>query len=201
MKKLMIAMCAAAMAAGAWAMSAPTCEFDENPRWSPLAVSLLPGLDLPPSDFSVTGLRLGIFAGRHEDVLFLSVSTIADLVTDNVNGIQVAGFCNHVGRSTGAVQVAGFVNSVGSHFTGLQTAGLYNMVHGTMSGLSVAPFTSSRVTDGVQIGAFNKTVDLNGVQIGLINLAESGCGGIQVGVVNILKDATYPVMPIVNGDF
>jgi len=201
MKKLMFAVCAAFVAAGAWAKDAPVCEFDSNPNWTPFALSLFLGLDLPPSDYSVTGLRLGIFAGRHEDVLFFSVSSIADLVTDNVNGLQVAGCCNHAGRSTGAFQTAGFVNSIGADFTGLQVAGLYNAVHGTLAGASIAPLTNSKATDGLQIGFFNKTKTLNGVQIGAINLTEESDGGIQIGAFNIMKDAKYPVMPIMNAGF
>ena len=201
MKKLMFAVSAAALAASVWAKPAPACEFDENPNWPPVAVSLWPGLEYPASDWSVTGLRFGLFAARHDDVLFLSASSLADLVTDNVNGLQVAGLCNHAGRSTGAVQMAGCVNSIGSDFAGVQVSGLYNSVRGTMSGLSVALLTKAETVDGLQVGIFNKAKGLNGVQVGVINLAEESDGGIQLGVVNVMKDAAYPVMPVFNVGF
>ena len=202
MKKLMFAVCAAALAAGAWAKeTTPACAFDENQNWTPVAVSLWPGLEYPASDWSVTGLRFGLFAARHEDVLFLSASTLADLVTDNVNGLQVAGLCNHAGRSTGAVQMAGCVNSIGSDFAGVQVSGLYNSVSGTMSGLSVALLTKAETVDGLQVGIFNKAKVLNGVQVGVVNLAGESDGGIQLGVVNVMKDAAYPVMPVFNVGF
>ena len=115
--------------------------------------------------------------------------------------LQVAGLCNHAGRSTGAVQMAGCVNSIGSDFAGVQVSGLYNSVSGTMSGLSVALLTKAETVDGLQVGIFNKTKVLNGVQVGVVNLAGESDGGIQLGVVNVMKDAAYPVMPVFNVGF
>lgn len=201
MKKSIMVLCALAAAIVASADDRRQSEFATPGSWTPVALGIVPCVELPSSDWSVIGLRIGLLASRHADVLFLSVSGLADLATGDVNGIEVGGLCNHIGSSSGAFQVAGLVNSVDRDFSGLQVAGVYNAVNGHAYGMSVAPYCRAKAMDGLQIGLFNKTDALGGVQIGVVNFAEDGSCGLQIGVVNVMKDGRYPVMPVFNLGF
>ena len=168
---------------------------------SPLAISLLPGVGIPTSgDWSVAGLRIDILAGRHRDVWGLDVGLVGNEVSVNLEGIQVAGIFNRIGRSDGAVQIAGIVNRCEGDFSGLQAAGIDNWTDGAVDGLQVALVNRAAVLSGLQIGLYNSTDNGSGVQIGLINSARS-FDGVQIGVFNVIRESTLPFLPIVNFAF
>ena len=176
-------------------------EFASSGSWTPFAIGLLPPVQVPGADWDITGLRIGILAARQHNVLFLSASGLVDLATGDVNGIEVAGLCNHISSSSGAIQVAGIVNSVDGDFVGVQVAGAYNAVNAKAAGASVAAFNRAEQMEGLQIGVFNRAKALSGVQVGVVNLVEDGSECIQLGLVNVMRDGIYPVMPVMNIGF
>jgi len=201
MKALAAVLCVVSLSTASLSGAQRESEFASSGSWTPFAVSLLPPVQVPCSDWDVTGLRIGILAARHHNVLFLSASGLVDLATGDVSGIEVAGLCNHAGKSSGAFQVAGVLNSVDGDFVGVQVAGVYNAVNADAAGMSVAAFNRAETMEGLQIGLFNRARAFSGVQIGAINVVEDGSECIQLGLVNVMRDGIYPVMPVMNIGF
>ncbi len=185
MKFIAAVLCVVSLSTASFAGAQRESEFASSGSWTPFAISLLPPVQVPGADWDVTGLRVGILAARHHNVLFLSASGLVDLATGDVNGIEVAGLCNHIGRSSGAFQVAG----------------VYNAVNAEAAGMSVAAFNRAETMEGLQVGLFNRARALSGVQIGVVNLVEDGSECIQLGLVNVMRDGIYPVMPVMNIGF
>lgn len=129
----------------------------ESAGWFPLAVSILPQLELPFDDWRVTGLRLNLFAGEHLDVYGVDVGTLANCVTREFGGVQVSCIYNSIGESCGAFQLAGVVNRC----------------DGPMHGLQLALVNCAESGDGLQIGALNYGNEFRGVQLGLVNIIEA----------------------------
>lgn len=201
MKFIAAVLCVVSLSTASFAGAQRESEFASSGSWTPFAISLLPPVQVPGADWDVTGLRVGILAARHHNVLFLSVSGLVDLATGDVNGIEVAGLCNHIGRSSGVFQVAGLVNSVDGDFVGVQVAGVYNAVNANAAGMSVSAFNRAETMEGLQVGLFNRARALSGVQVGVVNVVEDGSECIQLGLVNVMRDGIYPVMPVLNIGF
>lgn len=166
----------------------------------PVAVALVPPIESPDADQDVVGLRLNLLAGRHRNVTFLDVGTLADIVTSQAYGVQVAGLWNSTGSARGALQAAGFVNLCYGDCYGAQTAGAHSRTEGTFMGLQLAAVCSAKVLKGLQVGLINQTSNSSGVQVGVINYAEQS-EGIQFGLVNVMPDGRYPVMLAFNIGF
>ena len=201
MKFIAAVLCVISLSTVSLAETQRESEFASSGSWTPFAISLLPPVQAPGADWDVVGLRLGILASRHHNVLFLSASGLVDLATGDVNGVEVAGLCNHIGKSSGVFQVAGVVNSVDGDFAGVQVAGVYNAVNAKAVGASVAAFNRAEAMEGLQVGVFNRAKALSGVQVGVVNLVEDGSECIQLGLVNVMRDGIYPVMPVMNIGF
>jgi len=152
---------------------------------TPLAVSIFPGFQLPGDDWDVAGLRLNIFAGRHNNVYAVDIGGIANLAKGEVCGIEAALIYNQIGHSNGLLQIAGIANYCKDGLVGVQIAPI-NLT-GTING-------------GWQIGIFNRTEALTGLQLGLVNYAYQA-KGVQIGLLNIMSDSMVPVAPIVNLGF
>ena len=152
---------------------------------TPFALSIFPGCQLPGDAWDVCGLRLNVFAGRHNNVYAVDIGGIANLAKGEVCGIEAALIYNQIGHSNGLLQIAGIANYCKDGLVGVQIAPI-NLT-GTING-------------GWQIGLFNRTEALTGLQLGLVNYAYQA-QGVQIGLLNIISDSTIPVMPIVNLGF
>ncbi|MCX5784984.1 MAG: hypothetical protein NTX59_04800 [Elusimicrobia bacterium] len=98
--------------------------------------------------------------------------------------------------------------------TGLQGTFIYGKT-GNLNGLQLGLVTSADTATGMQWGGVNMAKDMKGAQIGWVNYAEKFTGfqlgfvnyaenmskGLQIGLVNIIKNSTLPVMVIVNARF
>ena len=166
----------------------------------PVAVAVVPSIEAPSADQDVVGLRLNLLAGRHRNVSFLDIGVLADIVTEEAYGVQVAGLWNSTGSARGALQAAGCVNLCYGDCYGAQLAGCHSRSEGTFMGLQAAAVCSAHVLKGLQIGLINRAGSSSGVQIGLVNHAEQS-EGIQLGLVNVMPDGRYPVMPVFNIGF
>lgn len=166
----------------------------------PIAVALVPSIEAPGADQDVVGLRLNLLAGRHRNVAFLDIGTLADIVTREAYGVQVAGLWNSTGSARGALQAAGCVNLCYGDCYGAQMAGAHSRTEGALMGLQLAAVCSANVLKGLQVGLINRASNSSGVQVGIVNHAEQS-EGIQLGLVNIMPDGRYPVMPLFNIGF
>lgn len=123
-------------------------------HFSPLGISLMPPAQFPPDTWDVTGLRLNILAGYHNNVDILDLGVFANVVKGEMNGLQICGILN--------------LNSAAANTTGIQIA-CVNLAGG-MSGMQVGLYNAADETFGVQIGVVNYSVNMAGLQIGLINI-------------------------------
>ena len=166
----------------------------------PVAVAVVPSLEAPGAERDIVGLRLNLLAGRHMNVAFLDVGTLADIVTREAYGLQIAGLWNSTGSARGVLQAAGCVNLCYGDCYGAQAAGIHSRSEGTLMGFQMAAVCSAKVLKGLQVGLINRTGNSSGVQFGIVNYAEHS-DGIQFGLVNVMPDGRYPVMPVFNIGF
>lgn len=94
------------------------------------------------------------------------------------------GLVNHTTRGVSKGVQFGFVGLVEADFMGWQDNAV-NITKGKFEGL--------------QWGIVNYAGNVSGVQIGLVNYAANMNKGLQIGLVNIIKQGgQFPVFPIVN---
>lgn len=177
--------------------------------FSPLGVSLIPPVEFPPEEFSITGARASVIWGKHRGMYGLDLGLIGNVTEQNFVGLGVAGVFN---MTSGEATVLGFqlagianVNSTKANIFGLQLAGAVNSNLGeaTLVGVQVAllsnysPYTH---VYGVQVGLYNKAREVHGFQIGLCNVTEN-LHGIQLGLVNFNTHGLFAIAPILNIGF
>lgn len=176
---------------------------------SPLSVALLPPLQFPPDDFSITGARLSILWGDHRDIYGFDLGLLGNITEQRFVGLGVSGLLNLTHGQTTVIgfQAAGAAN-YNTEKTGVygaqMTLGLnYNQAASTVAGVQLAPIANfSPFTEiyGLQVGLFNKAQDVYGLQIGLVNFASS-LHGLQIGLLNFQQKGIFAVSPILNFGF
>ncbi|WP_413288076.1 LA_2272 family surface repeat-containing protein [Bdellovibrio sp. HCB337] len=176
---------------------------------SPVSVAIVPPIQFPPSDFSVTGVRASVLWGKHRDVYGLDVGVLGNITDQTFTGIGVSGIFNNTRGETNilGLQLAGLanINNNKTSVYGFQiTAGVnYQSAASTVSGLqlallaNIAPFTDIY---GFQIGLYNRAKEVYGFQIGLVNVADN-LHGIQIGLINFHHKGTFAISPIINVGF
>ena len=110
----------------------------------PVAVAVVPSLEAPGAERDIVGLRLNLLAGRHMNVAFLDVGTLADIVTREAYGLQIAGLWNSTGSARGVLQAAGCVNLCYGDCYGAQAAGIHSRSEGTLMGFQMAAVCSAK---------------------------------------------------------
>ncbi len=176
--------------------------------YSPLSLSILPPVQFPPEDFSITGARLSLFWGKHRDLYGLDVGGIGNITEQTFVGIGVAGAFNWTKGNTTilGLQLAGGanINTNKTNVYGLQAAlGLnYNSAASSVTGLqlalvNIAPHTT---INGFQVGVYNRALAVRGFQIGLVNITET-LSGVQIGLINFHRKGVFPVSPLLNIGF
>jgi len=104
----------------------------------------------------------------------------------SVTGIDW-GLVNHTTSGVSKGVQFGLVGITEADFTGWQDNGV-NITNGKFEGL--------------QWGLVNYAGTVSGVQIGLVNYAANMTKGLQIGLVNIIKQGgQFPVFPIINWAF
>lgn len=149
-------------------------------------------------DFDFTG---GLFAGLGMAVLGngtgCELSVIANYNRGSFTGLQLA-LLNNNGLFEG-VQV-GAVNYNKGASKGFQV-GLYNNNLNEYHGWSIGGINCADRFNGVQIGLVNVvTTTGRGVQIGVFNSSVS-YAGVQIGLLNLIGNAEFPVLPFLNAQF
>ena len=192
---------------------------------TPIMVSLVTPVQMPSSEYDVTGLRLSLIYGDCEEFTGLDIGIVdhtgLDFTGLVIGGVNIAdgrvyggqlGLINWNGhhdskwerRSIGAQ--LGFFNYAAT-FCGLQD-GIVNVAGRSFTGLQYGFLNSTRDLTGLQcgdcflLGVNMASGSMRGCQIGLVNYAEWVDGGLQIGLVNIISENGWlPVLPIVNGHF
>lgn len=178
-----------------------------NPReMSVFHLCAVPGVSLVGGDKHYSLLSLGLVGALDENVNALQYSTIMNITTGRMNGLQTAGLFNIAGSVNG-VQDSGLFNISGD-LNGGQVSGLFNIADVTngiqvtglfnaaeeLHGLQVAGlFNTAEKVHGTQIaGLVNFAREVDGAQIGVINVAETS-NGVAIGVFNFIKDGMHHV--------
>ena len=175
---------------------------------SPVAIDIIPPVQFPPADFSVTGLRASALWGDQRNMYGLDFGLLGNITQQDFVGVGVSGIFNLTHGTTTAVglQFAGVanVNTSKTSVYGLQAALLsnYNTAESKVVGLQFSLANISQFTDiyGVQAGIYNRAKDVYGVQFGLVNVAEN-LHGLQIGLVNFNHKGPFAVSPILNVGF
>jgi hypothetical protein len=181
--------------------------FQAQALTSPIGISLFPPIELPPADFTVTGIRIDLLWGNQSNVYGFDFGTLVNSTLQNSGGVQIAGGLNYNKGSTTVLglQAAGIanVNLQKTYVLGLQVA-LYNANLGesTLVGLEAGGINNSPHTKlyGFQVGLYNKAVEVYGFQIGLIN-SVANLHGLQIGLLNFNDHGLFAIAPILNFGF
>ena len=166
----------------------------------PLAISLLPSVELPTADYDILGLRFGLLASEHANVSLIDLNVIAAFTDKEELGLQISGIYNRIGKGAGVLQLGGLANDSRGAFVGGQISAFYNRSSGEVSGLSLGALNISDGLNGLQVGIVNRTGVLEGLQVGVVNYADEA-EGLQIGVINVMRDGKWPALPIVNFGF
>jgi len=150
----------------------------------PIQLALVAPVQLVPEGRAIRGLRLDLLYGRNTAVTGLDV-----------------GLVNHTTRGPSAGLQYGLVNLAGGDFTGWQ-ASLVGVTQGRFTGLQSGAVNSAGSGSGVQWGMVNVAETMHGLQFGFVNVARRMNKGVQIGLVNIIREGgQFPIFPIVNWSF
>lgn len=175
--------------------------------YSPLAVSIVPPVQFPADDYSITGARLSLGYGRHRDIYGLDLGLIGNITEQTFTGIGVSGGFN---ITRGTTTITGLqaalitnMNIKEATIVGLQVALVnYNEAVSTITGVQLGIANLSAFTDvyGLQAGIYNRAQSVYGLQVGLVNYA-TNLHGLQIGIVNFNNSGPFAVSPILNVGF
>lgn len=167
---------------------------------TPFAFGIVPGVSLPPENWSVVGLRINLFAGRQRNLWGIDAGGLGNILDGSLTGIQGAGLWNQVGEAPAALQSAGIANLCERDFCGIQTAGIYNWTGEEFMGLQVGLLNRVGGLTGLQVGLYNGADHGCGLQIGLINVARA-LEGVQIGLANVNEQSPLEFFPVMNMAF
>ncbi len=138
------------------------------------------------NDVSVN-LLLGV--SRNERAF--AVAGLANIVKEDVMGVQLAGLVNAAGGEGMGLQWAGLVNAVGGDYMGVQWGGLGSLVGGDYTGWQMGGLMSKAgdFTGAQYSGLVGIARDMKGYQLGgLVNVARDFHGLQVAGLVNVAGD-------------
>jgi hypothetical protein len=174
---------------------------------TPIAISIVPPIQFPPSNFDIVGFRASVLYGNHRSVSGIDIGLLGNMTETGFTGLAVAGgFNRNKGRSTIlGLQLAGIanMNMEQTKVFGLQAALVnYNKAESHVVGLQLGAANMSKNTKvyGVQAGVWNNARDVYGFQIGIVNMVEN-LHGLQIGLVNFHQNGMFKVAPILNVGF
>lgn len=140
---------------------------------SPIGVGLFPPLQIPSSDYGISGIRVGV-VGVNRSAAGIDIGLLGNITQQSFTGAAVSLLFNY--------------NKIAADIIGFQVAGLAN-INGTGSSLY-----------GVQLGLYNSVTNVYGIQLGLINVAKN-LHGIQIGLINFNDAGPFKISPIINASF
>ncbi|VGO22547.1 LA_2272 family surface repeat-containing protein [Pontiella sulfatireligans] len=167
MKKILIMAACSAIAVGVLAET------------KPFQASLTPDIAIQSKDTRIDGVALSIWGENPQSAFALG---FVNGSTGDSKGFSL-GLLNYSEDYTGVQW--GIVNYSTGEFTGWQN-GFVNYAE-NMTGLQSAFVNYAEQVKGVQFGAVNVAMQMTGLQFGWVNYAEKVDSGVQIGLVNIIK--------------
>ena len=181
---------------------------DAQAAMSPLSLAVVPPVQFPPDDYTITGARVSVLWGRHRDIYGLDIGLLGNITEQAFVGLGIAGGFNMTKGNTTVIglQAAGGanVNYNKTHISGIQFALVanYNEAASSVAGIQLAAVNQAAFTDiyGFQIGVYNRSQSVYGLQIGVVNVTNN-LHGVQIGLVNFNHSGPFKVSPILNVGF
>lgn len=176
---------------------------------SPLGVSIVPPIQFPSDEFTITGLRMSVLWGRHRDVYGLDFGAVGNITEQDFTGVGLSGIFNITHGTTRAIGLQGAgilnMNTQKTAVYGLQVAGGLNIntAESRIVGLQAAllgNLSPNTTIYGAQIGLYNRAQEVYGFQIGLVNFTKN-LHGVQIGLVNFNETGIFGVSPFLNVGF
>lgn len=144
------------------------------------------------------GLQIsGLCNWASKDVCGMRATLGGNICYGNTYGVEAGLFSYRDGEFWG--WDTEFICAYQPKFWGLQISGLANVATEQSYGCSIAALCNWAPVDyGFDLAIFNYTTELHGCQIGVVNYAKECPWGFQIGLVNIIMDNSWKVLPIVN---
>ncbi|UYL08369.1 hypothetical protein B9G69_015105 [Bdellovibrio sp. SKB1291214] len=176
--------------------------------FTPLSVNIVPPVQFPPQDFSVTGLRASLLYGHQRDMYGFDFGVLGNITDQDFVGVAVSGIFNATYGTTRVIglQLAGFgnYNQQKTSVVGVQAALAmnYNVAESSIYGLQLAMANINPAASiyGLQLGVYNRARVVYGIQLGLVNIADN-LHGIQIGLANFNNSGPFKISPILNVGF
>ena len=151
----------------------------------PINLSLFAPIQIVKEDQSVTAFRFSLIYGKNASMTGLDWSLV---------GVNTGDFLGWSATGVGMVD---------GSFTGFQNSVLAAITEGNMQGVQTGAYTKSGAgSSGVQFGIYNTASDFSGLQFGIVNVAEVMRSGLQIGLINIIKNKEkLKLFPFVNWRF
>ena len=150
----------------------------------PVQVSIINPVQLFNEDASIKGIRFNLLYGKNR----------------TMHGLDV-GLVNQVGEGSFKGMQYGFANITDASAKGLQL-GVVNFNKGSMTGLQWGGVNTTKEMKGFQYGVVNHAGTMRGFQLGFVNYAEVMDKGLQIGLINIIREGgKFPVFPVINWSF
>ena len=155
----------------------------------------------------------GIAMATRDDMMGVQIAGLCNWATKDVYGVRATIGGNLTFGETCGMDIGlfayrtgamwgwdtEFVGSYQPKFWGLQLSGLANVCTEQSYGCAVALLCNwAPVAYGCDLSIFNYTTELHGCQIGLVNYARECPWGFQIGLVNIIMDNSWKVLPLIN---
>jgi len=147
--------------------------------YTPVMLSFVSPLQVPPRDFDVGGFRLSLIYGE----------------CVNFDGLDVGLVGRAIGHGNGLF-INGLATIVDGDSLGLQV-GLVNYVKGNFAGLQVGAVNYCTAGQAFQFGVYNGADHIEGFQCGVINMTRTMIG-LQIGLINVIQNNDVPFLPIIN---
>lgn len=162
--------------------------FDPN-SMNVFHLSAVPGVTLAGFESESSLFSVGIIGALDKNIYAIQHSNVMNIVSNNLNGLQLSGVFNIAGQVRGA-QVTGVFNTSGD-VSGAQVAGVFNTAKDVNGIQTAGLFNVAQKVNGLQAaGLFNSAKEVKGLQLGVINIADSN-DGLAIGVINIIKDGMH----------
>lgn len=155
-------------------------------------ISLFPGVSLNAAYKDYTFVSFGIIGAYDKNIRAIQASSLMNITSGSVLGIQSAGLFN-TAKSVNGIQDAGLFSTT-ENLNGVQASGLFNIATKKANGVQAAGlFNVADEVNGVQAaGLFNCARKVSGLQLGVVNIAEES-DGVALGLLNFIKDGMHHV--------
>lgn len=147
----------------------------------PVSIGLFPALSMGgPARPVIVNFGAALLWSQTARVQGLAMGVFADVVREDVRGVQWTGLAGVVGGRLSGAQLSAGVNWVGEDMRGAQLSFLGNRAGRAFGGQATLGVNVAREVRGAQVGLVNVGGDVRGAQVGVFNYARSSDASVGV---------------------